>query len=87
MSRFNGSWQMTSLHVDGRGRADCLIYPARTPILEVAAGHASMKVTLNAGRVEYSTVVFAQELAQAARLFAAEVERMWHESHAGGEEV
>ncbi|MDH2429773.1 hypothetical protein [Sphaerisporangium sp. TRM90804] len=75
--RVNGSWQTTALHVDGRGRVACLAYPHRTPILEIAAGNAVIKVTLHANRVDYASVMFAREMADQAAAFAAEVERLY----------
>ena len=39
----NGSWQTTTLHVDGRGRSACFAYAHRTPIFEVAAGNAVIR--------------------------------------------
>ncbi|MEV6979917.1 hypothetical protein AB0M95_01435 [Sphaerisporangium sp. NPDC051017] len=72
----NGSWQTTTLHVDGRGRSACLAYPHRTPVFEVAAGNAVVKVTLHASRVDEASVIFARELAEQARAFAEEVERL-----------
>jgi hypothetical protein len=75
--RGNGSWQMTSLHVDGKGAAGCRTYPARTPIFEVTADKATVTVTIPADRLDASAVMFARELAQAAQSFAIEVERMW----------
>ena len=76
--RVNGSWQTSTLHVDGRGRAACFVYPHRTPVFEVAAGNAGVKVTLHANRVDYASVMFARELAEQARAFAEEVERLHH---------
>jgi hypothetical protein len=76
--RANGSWLTTALHVDGRGRSACLAYPHRTPIFEVAAGNAVIKVTLHANRVDDASVTFAQELAEQAHAFAREVERLHH---------
>jgi len=72
-----GSWQMTALHVDGHGRSACLAYPGRTPIFQIAAGTAVIKVSLPADRVDAASVAFARELAEQAHAFAVEVERMW----------
>ncbi|GAA1267554.1 hypothetical protein GCM10009677_20010 [Sphaerisporangium rubeum] len=76
--RVNGSWQATTLHIDGRGRAVCLAYPHRTPILEVGAGNSIVKLTVHANRVDHATVTFARELAEQAEVFAREVERLHH---------
>ncbi|WP_214411388.1 hypothetical protein [Sphaerisporangium fuscum] len=76
--RVNGSWQTTALHVDGRGRSACFVYPHRTPIFEVSAGNSIVKVTLHANRVDYASLLFARELAEQARAFAEEVERLHH---------
>ncbi|GAA1272957.1 hypothetical protein GCM10009677_27650 [Sphaerisporangium rubeum] len=76
--RVNGSWQVTTLHIDGRGRAVCLTYPHRTPILEVGAGNSIVKLTVHANRIDHTTVIFARELAEQARIFAGEVERLHH---------
>ncbi|MFC4061181.1 hypothetical protein ACFOWE_23015 [Planomonospora corallina] len=75
--RGNGSWQITSLHVDGQGSATCRTYPARTPIFEVAADKATVTVTIPADRLDAAAVMFARELAQAAHCFAVEIERRW----------
>ncbi|GII63487.1 hypothetical protein Skr01_35720 [Sphaerisporangium krabiense] len=72
----NGPWQTTTLHVDGRGRSACFTYPHRTPVFEVAAGNTVMKVTLHANRIDDASVTFARELANQARTFAEEVERL-----------
>ncbi|MEU8271286.1 hypothetical protein AB0B89_29520 [Sphaerisporangium sp. NPDC049002] len=74
--RVNGSWQVTTLHVNGRGRSACFVYPHRTPIFEVSAGNSVIKVTLHANRVDHTSVLFARELAEQARTFAEEVERL-----------
>lgn len=80
--RVNGSWQATTLHIDGRGRAVCLAYPHRTPILEVGAGNSIVKLTVHTNRIDHATVTFARELAEQAQVFAREVERL-HRTHPG----
>jgi tRNA1(Val) A37 N6-methylase TrmN6 len=76
--RVNGSWQTTTLHIDGRARAACLSYPHRTPILEIGAGNSIIKLTLHASHIDQATVTFARELAEQAHTFAREVERLHH---------
>ncbi|WP_405145883.1 hypothetical protein OG589_02905 [Sphaerisporangium sp. NBC_01403] len=79
MGRRSGvSWTQTFVHVQGRGAVDCHTYPDRTPILELSAGASVVKVVLPATWVDDAVRLFARELAEQARAFAEEVERLHH---------
>ena len=82
MRRRSGvSWTQTFLQVQGRGAADCHVYPDRTPILELSAGANVVKVVLPATQVDDAVRTFARELAEQAHAFAREVERLHHTQH------
>jgi hypothetical protein len=72
------SWTQTFVYVQGRGTAACHCYPDRTPILELSTGAGVVKVVLPATRVDNAVRAFARELAEQARAFAEEVERLHH---------
>ncbi|MEV4159139.1 hypothetical protein [Nonomuraea dietziae] len=77
MARRGGSWQRTALHVDGKGQASCGIYPGRTPVLALGTGNSVVSICLHADKVTVESVEFARDLATAAQLWAAEIERQW----------
>ncbi|GAA2801321.1 hypothetical protein [Nonomuraea dietziae] len=76
-ARRGGSRQRTALHVDGKGQASCGIYPGRTPVLALGAGNSVVSICLHADQITAESVEFARDLANAAQLWAAEIERQW----------
>jgi hypothetical protein len=64
------------LHAGKQSRAECLTYAAHSPILEVSAGSASIAISLIGDEIDDAAVAFARNLAEQARVFASEVERL-----------
>jgi hypothetical protein len=54
----------------------CSTYADSAPILDIAAGSSSVAISLRGSTAGKSAVEFARELADQARLFADEVERL-----------
>lgn len=70
------SFGRLSLHLGDDSRAQCFTYVARSPILDISAGSASVAVCLAGDDIDESAVALARNLADQARLFADEVERL-----------
>jgi hypothetical protein len=75
MSGKGGSFSRTSFHVGTDGRVWCHTYPDMAPIFDIDAGSSSVGISV--GRVlDKAAVEFARALANEARKFADEMERM-----------
>jgi hypothetical protein len=65
-----------TVHVAQDSRAECFSYVAHSPILDISAGSSSVGICLAGDQITDEAVAFARGLAEAARVFAAEVERL-----------
>ncbi len=86
MSSPGGSFGSARLHVGTDGSVHCSVYDDALPILTVAAGPASVTLTLTAwAQPGEQGVAFARELAAQAAVFASECERLHAEHQAASE--
>ena len=76
MSSEGGSFSHVSYHVGGDWRVRCRTYPDTTPILSLDAGSSAVSVTTKGKVADKAAVEFARALADQARKFADEMERM-----------
>jgi hypothetical protein len=71
-----GSFSHVSCHVGADWRVRCSTYPDTTPILSFDAGSSAVSVTTKGKVADKAAVEFARALADKARKFADEMERM-----------
>ena len=83
MSGNGRSFSSYSLHVSDDWLVRCSTYDDTTPILALDAGHVAVCVTTRGKDANTAAVEFARALADAARKFADEMERM-HAAQFGG---
>ena len=76
MSAAGKAFSRMTIHVTQDSRAECFSYVAHSPILNISAGSSSVGICLAGDEITDKAVAFAQDLAEAARVFAAEVERL-----------
>jgi hypothetical protein len=80
------SFSSVNLCVGDGWQTYCHTYADTTPILGVAAGPSHVSISLRGRNADESAVEFARALADEARKFAAEVERM-HAAQLDGDGV
>jgi hypothetical protein len=78
-----GSFSRLAFHVGADWRIYCHAYADTAPILDIDAGASSVCISLRGREADKSAVEFARALADEARKFADEVERM-HAAHLEG---
>ncbi len=71
-----GSFSHLSYHVGDDWRVRCSTYDDTTPILAVDAGPSTLSITTRGKTAGKTAVEFARALADQARKFADEMERM-----------
>ena len=71
-----GSFSRISFHVGADWQIFCHTYGDTTPIFDIGAGTASVAISIRGRTADKDAVEFARALADEARKFAAEVERM-----------
>lgn len=76
MSNTRKPFSRMTVHAAQGSRAECFSYVARSPILDISAGSSSVGICLAGDEITDEAVAFARDLAEAARVFAAEVERL-----------
>jgi hypothetical protein len=76
MSSGRMSFGRVNLSVGQEFTAECFTYVARSPILDISTGSTSVAVSLAGDEIDETAVRFARTLAEQARVFAAEVERL-----------
>ena len=84
MSGDSGSFSVVSYHVGDDWRVRCNTYADTTPILTVDAGTLALSVSTKGNEAGDAAVEFARALADSARKFADEMERM-HAAQLDGE--
>jgi hypothetical protein len=77
------SFSRLGLHVGADWHVTCSTYDDTTPIFDIDAGSSSVVISLRGRSVDQAGVEFARALADGARKFADEVERM-HAAHLTG---
>jgi hypothetical protein len=65
-----------TVHVAQDSRAECFSYVAHSPILNISAGSSSVGICPAGDEITDDAVAFALDMAEAARVFTAEVERL-----------
>ena len=76
MSSEGGSFSHVSCHVGADWVVRCNTYAGTTPILSLDAGSSAVSVTTKGKVADEAAVEFARALAEEARKFADEMERM-----------
>jgi len=76
MSSEGGSFSHVSCHVGADWVVRCSTYDGTTPILSFDAGSSAVSVTTKGKVADTAAVEFARALADQARKFADEMERM-----------
>jgi len=76
VSTVRRAFSRMTVHVAQDSRVECFSYVARSPILDISAGSSSVGICLAGDEITDEAVAFARDLAEAARVFAAEVERL-----------
>jgi hypothetical protein len=76
MSSEGGSFSHVSCHVGADWVVRCSTYDGTTPILSFDAGSSAVSVTTKGKVADKAAVEFARALADQARKFADEMERM-----------
>lgn len=71
-----GSFARLAFHVGADWRIYCHTYADTAPILDIDAGASSVCISLRGKAADKAAVEFARDLADQARKFADEVERM-----------
>lgn len=84
MSGEGASFSSYSVHVGGDWVVRCNTYAETTPILALDAGHTAVCITTRGKTATKAAVEFARALADSARKFADEMERM-HAAQLDGE--
>ena len=79
-----GSFSYLSYHVGDEWRVRCNTYDDTTPILAVDGGRSTLSITTRGKTADTAAVEFARALADEARKFADEMERM-HAAHLDGD--
>jgi hypothetical protein len=72
-----GSFAHLTYHLGGDWRVDCHTYRDSTPILSVGGGPLSLAISTRGKAADEAAVEFARALADGARKFADEMERMY----------
>lgn len=76
MSTEGGSFSRIAFHVGADWRIYCHTYDDTTPIFDIDAGASSVVISVRGRIADKAAVEFARSLADEARKFADEVERM-----------
>lgn len=85
MRSAGGSSGRVGLHVGQDWWTFLSTYEDHTPILDISCGSATVSLSVADRKVSDAAVEFAQELADKAARFAAEVQRLHSRDHHDGE--
>lgn len=80
MSTKETSFSHFTMHIGEDWHLRCSTYADTTPILALDAGHVAVCITTRGKEADTAAVAFARALADSARKFADEMERM-HAAH------